>query len=380
MERELKKGDSVKFNKEKEFIYIKPLGSGGTGDTHLFKDETTDMLFAFKKYSPKDLKYKEEYYKRFVDEIKILFKLSHKNIVRVYNYYLYPNLNLGYLQMEYIEGQSIDKFNPNNSTKNWNSIFIETISAFKYLEANNVLHRDIRPTNILIDKDENIKIIDFGFGKKLENFQENAKSVFLNWPVSELPNEVKFNKEYNHQTEVYFLGKLFQKLIRNYKDSFKFNHIIEKMINVDPNERYKSFNEVTKAISDGVLSEIDFTENEKQVYINFANGLIGHINNYIDNYNPINDLNYTLNELAQVIHDSALEEFIQNNTRLIRCFINGTYRYIPTNDIKVETIVGFYKLLNNLSLRKQKIVLDNIYTRLSKIKVEISYDDGDIPF
>jgi hypothetical protein len=144
--------------------------------------------------------------------------------------------------------------------------------------------------------------------------------------------------------------------------------------------RYKSFNEVKKAISDGVLSEVNFNSDQKQVYINFANELIKHINKYIDKYNPVDDLNYTLNELAQVIHDSALEEFIQNNTKLIRCFINSGYNYNSTNDIKVETVVDFYRLLNSLSPRKQKIVLDNIYTRLSIIEVEISYDDGDIPF
>lgn len=62
------------------------------------------MLFAFKKYVPKDFNYIDELYKRFVDEIKILFTISHPNIVRVYNYYLYPEIKHGYLQMEYIEG------------------------------------------------------------------------------------------------------------------------------------------------------------------------------------------------------------------------------------------------------------------------------------
>lgn len=44
-------GDVITFNAKKNFTYIKPLGNGGTGDTHLFKDETTDMLFAIKKYN-----------------------------------------------------------------------------------------------------------------------------------------------------------------------------------------------------------------------------------------------------------------------------------------------------------------------------------------
>lgn len=46
-------GELVKFDSMKNFRYLSPLGSGGTGDAHLFKDETTDMLFAFKKYAPK---------------------------------------------------------------------------------------------------------------------------------------------------------------------------------------------------------------------------------------------------------------------------------------------------------------------------------------
>ncbi|MDU0156411.1 hypothetical protein [Bacillus cabrialesii] len=49
----VKSGTVVEFNTEKQFIHVKTLGQGGTGDTHLFKDETTDMFFAFKKYAPK---------------------------------------------------------------------------------------------------------------------------------------------------------------------------------------------------------------------------------------------------------------------------------------------------------------------------------------
>ena len=49
----LKEGEEIVFDRKKTFKYIKGLGSGGTGDTYLFKDEMTDMLFAIKKYAPK---------------------------------------------------------------------------------------------------------------------------------------------------------------------------------------------------------------------------------------------------------------------------------------------------------------------------------------
>lgn len=58
---EIECGKKIEFkNIEKTFEYIDRLGEGGTGDTHLLKDNTTDMYFAFKKYVPKEEEYREE--------------------------------------------------------------------------------------------------------------------------------------------------------------------------------------------------------------------------------------------------------------------------------------------------------------------------------
>jgi serine/threonine protein kinase len=377
MVRMLKAGKIIEFDRKKQFKYIKPLGSGGTGDTHLFEDETTDMLFAFKKYAPKDLDYIDDHYKRFVDEIKILLKLSHPHVVRVYNYYLYPDLMLGYLQMEYITGGPIDKFVPDFWGKDWNSIFTDVVSAFEYLEMNKVLHRDVRPENILIDKEGNTKIIDFGFGKQLESASQNGKSIILNWPVTEFPEEVQFNREYNHKTEIYFVGKLFENILKDDIKNFKFKHIIVNMIKINPAERYNSFSEVSKAISAGILGEIYFSDRDKVIYRKFANELFNHINYYMDKYSPIDDLNVTLVALAELINDSILEEYLQDNPRLIECFIGNGFSYKPINDIPVACITDFYQFLTRLTSPKQKVVLDNIYTRLSKIKIEV---DEEVPF
>lgn len=364
---------------KKQFILVKPLGRGGTGDTHLLKDETTDMFFAFKKYVPKDSNYIDEYYERFVDEIKILFNLSHSNVVRVYNYYLYPQQKTGYLQMEYIEGDSIDKFETDPfGDKTWSDIFIETIDAFEYLESNNVLHRDIRPANIMIDKNNNVKVIDFGFGKKLEALDQDAKSVLLNWPVTQLPKETDDEGIYNHQTEIYFVGKLLDNVIDRSLTAFKFEHIIEKMIKLDPKDRYKSFHNISIDISKGVLGEIDFTEKEKDIYRNFANALSNIIVYYCSKYAPVRDDNEILNNLANLIRISSLENVIQDNSLLANCFIKGEYNYSNREDIEVAVISNFYRLLDSLSSYKKKIVLDNIDARLSLIRVEIPEDD--LPF
>ena len=102
----LETGKQIIFKNEKALKYIKPLGAGGTGRTYLFEDETTDMYFAIKKYDPKDKRYVDEFFDRFVDEIKILFNLSHPNIVRIFNYFYFPirinhNILRPYISMQY---------------------------------------------------------------------------------------------------------------------------------------------------------------------------------------------------------------------------------------------------------------------------------------
>lgn len=371
-------GDIITFNVKKNFTYMRPLGKGGTGDTYLFRDETTDMMFAIKKYAPKDNRYIDEYYSRFVDEIKILFNLSHPNVVRIYNYYLYPDLKTGYLQMEYVDGKTIDEFEPDPWDKDWNDIFREVVSAFEYLEKHNILHRDIRPTNIMIDSNTDVKIIDFGFGKQLDNTNKEKNSILLNWPATEMPDEVELNHEYDKRTEIYFVGTMFRHLLKEYMDDFMFHHILEKMTKRDPSQRYNSFMEIAKDISSGVIGEIDFTNAEKEIYRNFANELTRHISYYLEKYSPISSVEQTLLKLAELIRQSSLEEYIQNNGNLIGCFIDGKFVYNSKQDIKVQIIIDFYSFVNRLSVAKQKILFDNIYTRLSAIEIHI--EDEDLPF
>ena len=371
-------GDVITFDAKKNFAFVKTLGAGGTGDTRLFKDETTDMLFAIKKYVPKDDRFVEENYYRFVEEIKILFNISHPNIVRIYNYYLYPQSKTGYLQMEYIEGVCIDKYNPTQWDKSWEDVFCDIINAFEYLEKHHILHRDIRPANIMIDKNNCVKIIDFGFGKQLNGTTNDENSILLNWPVTELPDEVQLNQEYNERTEIYFVGTLFRHLLGEKIDEFRFNHIIEKMVKINPEQRYNSFSSIISDISSGVLGEIDFTKSQKNSYRTFAEALSSHIHSFKNKFSPRNDISQIIAELASIIRKSSLEECIQDNSELIECFVTGGFSYIPSKNIPVQVLINFYSLITSLEKGKRRILFDNLFSRLSTIEVQT--DDDDLPF
>ena len=203
--------DNIIFTKNKEYKLINYLGQGATGKTVLLYDGSIGEHFVCKKYEPCVLKYKDEWYKRFVEEIKTLYKMNHPKIVRVFNYYLYNDVKTGYIIMEYIDGMTIDNYILSYPDK-FDNLFLQAIDGFCYLESQGILHRDIRGTNIMVTNDGDLKIIDFGFSKEKCDY-ETDNSVPLNW-IATVPSEMTGETQiYNGKTEVYFEGRLFKNLL-----------------------------------------------------------------------------------------------------------------------------------------------------------------------
>lgn len=377
-------GEIIKFDQSKHFKFVRELGSGGTGETNLFKDETTNTLFAIKKYRPSEenIEHKEDFYHRFVEEIVILFKLSHPNIVRVYNYYLYPNLMTGYLQMEYIEGTSIDAYIRNNST-DLDNLFRSAVKSFEFLEENDILHRDIRPANIMIDNNGELKLIDFGFGKILSS-TNTENSIRLNWPVTDMPDEVVNGNDYTVETEIYFLGSLFKRLIReNNIEDFKFINVVNTMCEVSIEKRYQSFKDVSDDIAKGVLLGTDFSARDKAVYQDMASSLVNTISYYTSDFSPVSEIERVQVNLGELIRNSSLEEYIQANSALISCFLTNGFTYSLRIMTKVDTVKDFYRLLIDSDYQKKEIILENLIIRLSLIEIKKSnfdIDDDELPF
>ena len=174
----------------------------------------------------------DELYESFVQEIKLLHMINHQNVVRVFNYYLYPEEKTGYILMEYISGSDLEDY-LKNYPENINSIFTQTIEAFSHLESIEILHRDIRPMNILVSETSEVKVIDFGFGKKIAGSKDYDKSISLNW-WCEPPLEFK-DDIYDHSTEIYFVGKLFENIILEGQiEQFSYKSLLTRMVMREP--------------------------------------------------------------------------------------------------------------------------------------------------
>lgn len=134
----------VNFLRKRDYKFVKVLGQGACGKTVLLKDDIIGSDFVCKKYVPCVESRRHELFKNFLREIKLLHEIYHANVVRVFNYYVYPEQLTGYILMEYIDGVDLER-HLKNKPETVNDIFLQAVDGFAYLEKSSILHRDIRP-------------------------------------------------------------------------------------------------------------------------------------------------------------------------------------------------------------------------------------------
>ena len=197
-----------KGNPSDKYIRGKKIGSGSFGTVY----EAKNLIFNTK-VAMKVIVKKQNMNKLLIEnEIDILKKLSHPNIVRIYEFY--ESLNNFYLINEYCDEGELYNY-INKSTLNEQQlavIFYQVFSGLSYLHENNILHRDLKPENILISKKEVdlsseevyfwIQIIDFGTAKI---FEENKTEKSIVGSAYYIAPEV-LKKDYNEKCDTWSVG------------------------------------------------------------------------------------------------------------------------------------------------------------------------------
>ena len=197
-----------KGNPNDKYIIGKKIGAGSYGTVY----EATNIVFK-SKVAMKMIIKQENMKPTFIkNEIDILKKLSHPNIVRIYEFY--ESTNCFYLINEFCDQGELYNY-INNSLLNEQQlsiIFYQVFSGLCYLHENNILHRDIKPENILISKKEQdlntkeeyfwIKIIDFGTAKIFEKGEREKKIVGSAYYIAP---EV-LDQNYNEKCDTWSVG------------------------------------------------------------------------------------------------------------------------------------------------------------------------------
>jgi eukaryotic-like serine/threonine-protein kinase len=369
----------IKFLRKRDYKLIRELGQGACGKTVLLYDDQINEHFVCKKYAPYSEEHRSELFTNFIREIKLLHQIHHPHVVRVFNYYLYPESLSGYILMEYVNGSDIDEFLGVAPEKS-NELFIQAISGFRYLESNNILHRDIRSQNLMVRDDGTLKIIDLGFGKRIHDSGDFDKSISLNW-WCELPDEFR-DDTYDFKTEVYFLGKLFEKTIQEKEiDHFEYGSVLTRMCQTNPEERIETFFEIEKEIQSNQFYEIGFSYKDKSSYRNMADSLQHSITKIEKGAKYFDNVEKLQHQLEDVYRTFMLEENVPDAALVTRCFIKGTYHYRKLG-FQVSVVRDFLHLLKSSSQEQKRIIMANVHTRLDVIVrfTPTNLEDDDVPF
>lgn len=188
-------------------VLDRQIGSGATSLVFLGRDCNDEKkLYAVKLLSP-FLVMQEEPRKRWQREADLLIRLSHPNIVRGIRHGIVENRP--YLVMEFLRGENLlDRMTRLEKLPEHEVIAVarESLKALEAAHTQNIIHRDVKPANIIWLNDGTIKLMDFGLAKFMDDTGLTAAGTVVGTPVYISPEQAAGDEEITGQTDLYALG------------------------------------------------------------------------------------------------------------------------------------------------------------------------------
>lgn len=189
---------------------VKSIGQGGLGSVYLARHGALDQMYAIKVLRPKMAKSNPEYVKRFVREAKIAVRVRNPNLVAVHDIGYDKGKGLYYLVMDYVEGCTLrtaiamgGAMEPGEALR----IVSCVAGALSAAEPFGVVHRDVKPENILITEEGKVKLVDLGVAKAsgTDSLRTMTKTVF-GTPNYISPEQARDSSSVDFRADVYSLG------------------------------------------------------------------------------------------------------------------------------------------------------------------------------
>ncbi len=253
---------------------IQLLGSGGMGAVYLARQKSLDRLVALKIIRP-DTASMPSFPERFSREAKSLARLSHSNIVAIYDFGsvdlplragIEPEADsdrMFYLLMEYVDGTNLRGLIQAKSIAPREALAIvpQICDALQFAHDQGIVHRDIKPENILIDRRGRIKIADFGLAKLMSQesreFTLTGTHQVMGTPRYMAPEQLEQSRNIDHRADIYSLGVVFYELLtgelplgafeppsRKVQVDVRLDEVVLRSLAKEPERRYQHASEV----------------------------------------------------------------------------------------------------------------------------------------
>lgn len=255
------------------------LGRGGMGAVYKGRHRTLDRVVAIKILPPEMDDIDSSYAERFKNEARAMARLSHPNIVSVYDFGETAG-GLLYFVMEFIEGMDVHKMLKEQGrlqADHVKNIITQVCDALDYAHEMKIIHRDIKPANIMVGYDGRVKVADFGLAKITQGFeacltQSNAVLGTLHYMA---PEALMLGTLVDHRADIFAMGvMLYQMLTGKLPQGMfempskkvegldaRFDAIIAKALMEDRDKRYQTVAQMRVDFSDLLVPQTTQTQN-----------------------------------------------------------------------------------------------------------------------
>ncbi len=205
---------------------VKQIGTGSTGIVFQVKKSNANYALKILRSDLAPEMHKLQRGGQFLSEAKILSNIKHPNIVEIYDYGFSDNY-MPYILMEFVKGKTLTKIIKDNALeqKKRLNVFLQICKAIQFIHNNKVLHRDIKPGNIMIAEDLTVKLTDFGLAHIIDT-NASSENQISGSPAYMAPEAFSETDTIDHHSDIFSLGVLGYELFTGEKP-FSGNNIPE---------------------------------------------------------------------------------------------------------------------------------------------------------
>ena len=270
----LEPGDIV----DGRYKFIEKIGKGAFGTVLLMQDQVVEENLILKFLNP-NVSSDEEMMKRFVHELRYSRKITHRNVIRIYDFLHLQGCYA--ISMEYFPSHTLSGEIPDNKPMDFKKALqfsVDIATGMSVAHQAGVIHRDLKPANILVNSDGLLKIVDFGVAAAASSgdTQLTKTGYVIGSPKYMAPEQI-LGKKVDEKADIYSVGVIMYEMVtgvppysRGDHMSVMYQHvqgkaklcqeinpkvpdayaeIIGKAMSVDKSKRYASMNELIDALN-----------------------------------------------------------------------------------------------------------------------------------